>query len=355
MHINTLVIGFTPLTDITNKKPRELRDDTYFKELFARFDLGEVHYATYSNWQGLATSLDPVFIITFNDYYAQQIKDYKKDSLIYVTYDPGQIFYRKAEMETKKEKQLTVLTEIAGMVKKVRDDGEHELPALRKFAAMSYDDIYKMIIQMIISDDEKLKKKAWELLMNNNGHSNFIWMRAQLVVEYWQHSDAQGKYKMLTMTMQDYVDNYFAEELAIHTDEDGMQYRQYEFILPNSERTYYIRRIPIPPKGMEKYAYESLLDKYETPNGARMMMEIGQTKSKVKEYTDIEAEKIYLLLKRWQENPKLTCRELNIIDHDGHYRDEVLSDYHVNEFKKILKAWGEEKYNELFVVAEVGK
>ena len=60
----------------------------------------------------------------------------------------------------------------------MRND-EEQITIARKFAAMSYNDMYQMLIQAIIGKDERLKKDAWELLMNNNGHKNFIWMRAR--------------------------------------------------------------------------------------------------------------------------------------------------------------------------------
>jgi hypothetical protein len=148
--------------------------------------------------------------------------------------------------------------------------------------------------------------------------------------------------------MKDHIDNGFARELDIHTDEEGIQYRQYEFIYPNGERSYYIRRIPIATKDMEKFGYENLLSKYETPNGARMLLEVGQIKSEMKKYTDFEAEKIYVILNEWKKNPNKTQRELNIIAPNGIIYDKPLEERHVEAFKKLLKAWAEERYFELF-------
>jgi hypothetical protein len=253
MQINTLIIGFIPLTDITGKKLREIRDDKYFKEFLSNFDLGEVHFAKFNNYKEIIDKTNPLFIIFLgSEYYANEIQQYKNDALIYVSYDAGQIFYRKAEMEAKKQEQITTFTEIAGLIQKIRNDGEEKLPNVRKFASMSYDDMYEMIKRAIISDKEDLKKQAWELLMNNKGHKNFIWMRAQLIVECWQAADAKGKEEFLTLAMKDHIDNGFARELATHTDEEGIEYRQYEFLFPSGERSFYIRRIPIAPKGMEK-------------------------------------------------------------------------------------------------------
>jgi len=349
MEINTLIIGYVPLADTVGIKPREIRDDKYFRELLSGFDLGSVHYSNQTpvNWQKKIDEVNPIIIIYLGgEYYAQEVKKYKDDALMYLADDAGSVFYRKAEIEKKKEKHQKIFREIESIVKKLRADGE--LEGVRKFAAMTYNDMYKMITKAIISDNEDWKKKAWELLMNNNGHPDFVWMRVQLICEAWEASDAKGKEKFLNLAMQDHIDNGLARELVMHTDEEGIQYRQYEFIYPNGQRTYYVRRIPVATKDMEKYGYENLLTKYETPNGARMLLEVGQMKSEMKKYTDFEAEKIYRVLKEWKADPTKTQRELNIIDPEGVIHNEPLKERHVEAFKKTLRAWAEDKYLELF-------
>ena len=351
MEINTLIIGYIPITDTMGKKPRELRDHNYFKELLVNYDLGNVHYSNQTdiNWKAKIDEVNPIIIIYLGgDYYAQEVKKYKNDALMYLAVDAGSIFYRKTEMEEKKKKNIKIFTEIESIVKKLKTDGEKEMEGVRKFSAMSYNDMYRMITKAIISDDEDLKKKAWSLLMNNNGHSDFVWMRVQLICECWEASDAKGKEKFLNLAMKDHIDNGLARELVIHTDEEGIEYRQYEFLYPSGERTYYIRRIPIATKEMEKYGYENLLTKYETPNGARMLLEVGQMKSEMKKYADFEAEKIYNVLKEWKADPKKTQRELNIVDPEGVIHNEPLKEKHVEAFKKLLKAWAEDRYLELF-------
>lgn len=350
MEIDTLIIGYVPLIDTANKKPRELRDDKYFKELLADFDLGTLHYVnqTESNWKAKIDEINPLIIVYLGgDYYAGQVKEYKADAMLYNANDAGSIFYRKAEAEEKKEKNITILTEIGNTVKKIRS-GEEQIETIRKYSAMSYNDVYKMITQAIISDNEELKKKAWGLLMDDHVHSNFIWMRVQLICECWEASDAKGKEKFLNLAMKDHIDNGLARELDMHTDEEGIEYRQYEFVYPNGQRTYFIRRIPVATKEMDKYGYENLLTKYETPNGARMLLEVGQMKSEMKKYTDVEAEKIYEILKEWKANPNKTQRELNIIAPNGIFYNEPLKERHVEAFKKLLKAWAEDRYLELF-------
>ena len=72
------------------------------------------------------------------------------------------------------------------------------------------------VVFSIVKQMQKRKKKAWELLMNKNGHSDFIWMRVQLICECWEASDTKGKEKFLNLAMQDHIDNGLARELAIH-------------------------------------------------------------------------------------------------------------------------------------------
>jgi ribosomal protein S20 len=349
MEINTLIIGFIPHTDTTGKKFREVRDDKYFKELFSNYDLGTLHYVGRQDWKAKIDEINPLIIVYLGgEYYADEVKQYKKDAMLYAADDGGSIFYRKAQMEEKKEKNRKIFSEIERTVKKVREDGEKEIETIRRFSAMSYEDVYKMVTKAIISDNEELKKKAWGLLMNNDGHPNFVWMRVQLIVETWQAADAKQKEKLLNLAMADHIENGFARELTIHTDEEGIQYRQYEFLFPSGERSFYIRRIPIAPEGMDKYGYENLLDKYETPNGARMLLEVGQTKTEMKKFTDFEVEKICRVLKEWKVDPHKTQRELNVIAPDGVFYNTPLTEKQVGAFKKRLKNWGKNKYIELF-------
>lgn len=351
MEINTLIIGYVPLTEMADRKAKELRDNSYYKDLISKYDLGNVYYSnqTPTNWKSKIEEINPFIIIFFgSEYYAQEIKDYKPDALMYLANDTGTIFYRKAEIDQKKEKNERIFAEIERFVKKTRDEGEKAIETIRKFSAMTYEDKYKMIQQAIISDDKELSKKAWELLMDNKAHSIFIWMRAQLICECWEASDAKGKEKFLNLAMKDHINNGFAREWASHTDEEGVEYRQYEFLLPNGSSSKYTRRIPVATKEMDKYAYENLLHKYETPNGAQMLIEVNQIKEQLKEHIKIEAEKIYRVLKEWKVNPNKTQRELNILNQYGGFNDKPLKDRDIEIFKKLLKAWDPEKYLELF-------
>jgi hypothetical protein len=149
---------------------------------------------------------------------------------------------------------------------------------------MGHDDLYEMIQQMLISKKPELVQRAWELL--NQNHGEWVWLRARLVVEVWQHSDAKHKEEMLTMTMDDHVKNGMAEQGPNFTDDEGVEYKQYEFKYPDGTYTRYIRRIPTATPEMDKWKYEALLEKYETPNGPRMMLEVGEAKRLKAEYEE---------------------------------------------------------------------
>lgn len=85
MVINTLIIGHEPLKSNEGKKPREIKHDTYFKELLAQYDLGTVHFASQNNWQGKVDEIHPLFIVSLmGDYNAREVKEYAKDSFLYV-------------------------------------------------------------------------------------------------------------------------------------------------------------------------------------------------------------------------------------------------------------------------------
>lgn len=350
MVVHTLIVGYVPLADTSGKKPAQIRNDTYFNELLANFDLGELHYANYDNWRSLCDEVNPLFIIVFGDHTAEEVKAHKNDALIYKTYDAGQIFYRKAEIEEKKATQRKTFTEIAALVQKMREGDEKEVEGARKFAAMSYNDMYKMIIQAIIGKSDDLRQKAWDLLNDNNAHSNFIWMRAQLLAEVWDHCDGKGKEEFLCMAMDQHVENGSARKLVNHTDEDGQEWHQYMFVHFNGADSNYIRRIPVGFKGQEKYSYQAILDKYETPNGVRVMLEAGQIKKMMEEYYQNEAAKIVRVLTMWKEDSTRSKKELGVapwVETDSN--EDPLTEQELASMKRFL-----EKHDKLALDSVLG-
>jgi len=284
MKVSTLIIGFIPLSDVSGRKPRELRDDKYFKDLLADFDLGEVHFATYNNYKEELDKVDPIVTIVFGDWYAQEVNHHKKDTWIYVATFPSTIFCKKVEVEEKQKKQKEIFKSIAGHIQKLKEEPEEKSNDMRKIAAMTEDDMYKMFIRAIIGDSEELRQRTWALLMDNNAGSRFVWMRARLLMEVWQHGDGKKKEEFLCMAMDQHIENGFARKMENFTDTDGQEFHQYMFTHPSGFDAKYIRRIPLGFKGQDKYAYEALLTKYETPNGLQMMLEAGQMKSKKEEW-----------------------------------------------------------------------
>lgn len=278
MSIKTLIVGFTPLEDNSGKKPREIKYDTYFKELLADFQLGEVCFVKRENFREAIDRHDPFIVIVFDEFTAQEVKDYKKDVFVYMTDAPSTIFYRKAGIEEKQKKQRETFQEIAGLVERLQAEDEKGIKAARHYAGMSYQDTYDWLIQMIISDREDLQKKAWELLMRSDGHPSFIWMRAQLICEVWDHGDGKKKEEFLCMAMRQHIDIGSARQLPDFTEADGQVFHQYLFSYPDGSDANYIRRIPVGFTGQDKYAYEALLKKYDTPNGPQVMLEAGDIK-----------------------------------------------------------------------------
>lgn len=350
MQLNTLIVGYIPLTDLTGKKGRQLKADQYFKDLVGGFDIGNVYYATHDDWKTKADHINPIVIVSLGgDWYAQQIKEYKKDSLLYAAEHPNAVFSRKAEEQEKRDENIKKFTEIAGIIKKIRDEGEEELKTVRKFSAMSYKDVYDMLVQMIISDNKEAKEKAWELLTSNDVHSNFIWMRAQMMMEVWQHADGKGKEQFLCMSMDHHIENGMARKLDDFTDEDGQKYHQYMFCDFFGCDLNYIRRIPYGEKGQDKYNYQAILDKYETPNGLQMNLEAGQMKSKKEEYFKNETEKVLKVLTAWKENPKLSKKELGVLPWEEEDSvDDPLTERELSSMKNFLGKHDKSSFDKLF-------
>ena len=176
--------------------------------------------------------------------------------------------------------------------------------------------------------------------MNNDGHSNFIWMRVQLICETWDHCDGKGKEEFLCMAMDQHIDEGIARKLDDFTDVDEQKYHQYMFCDLFGCDLNYIRRIPFGTKGQDKWAYQALLDKYETPNGPKMMLEAGQMKSKKEKYFKTEVEKVTRVLQAWKDDPKKSKKELGVVPWEKSDSDEEpLTDRELNSMKNFLKKY----------------
>lgn len=354
MEINTLIIGYVPLTDTTSKKAREIRDDVYFKELLSSFDLGTLHYCNQTpvNWKAKIDEVNPLIIIYLGgEHYAREVKEYKGDALMYLADDAGSVFYRKADIEEKKAKHQKIFSEIEGIVKKIRDGGEDELNTTRKFAGMSYSDMYKMIQKAIISDDEDLKKKAWDLLWGEGEkHQDFIWMRVQMMAEVWEHAKGENLEQLMLMSMEKHIDQGTARKMDNFTDEDGLEYHQYMFLDPFGCDTNHIRRLPFGTKGQDRYGYEHLLEKNEIPtNYLRVQVEANSLRKQYDDYLASECVKVKRVLEEWEKDKSKSKKELGVVpwENDGNI-EEPLTERELESLKNFLKKYGSNLYNELF-------
>ncbi|PIR56849.1 MAG: hypothetical protein COU72_04070 [Parcubacteria group bacterium CG10_big_fil_rev_8_21_14_0_10_41_35] len=351
MQVNTLIIGHVPLLETTGIKPKEVRDDEYFKELISQFDLGTLHYTNWKDWKTVSDEIDPLVIIYFGgEYQAEEVKRDKNDALIYVADDAGSVFRRKAECEEKKERNVRILTEVESIVQKIRNDGEREVEAVRKFSAMSYNDMYKMIKEAIIGDNEELRTKAWGLLMDNDGHKNFVWMRVQLMAEVWEHADGKNREKLMCMSMERHTDQGTARKIDNFTDEEGLEYHQYMFLDPLGNDTNYIRRLPFGKKGQDKYAYENLLEKNEIPtNYLRVQVEANSLREQWDNYLVSEGAKVQRVLEEWKNDPSKSKKDLGVVPwSESDDVDEPLTERELGSLKKFLKKHSLNASSELF-------
>lgn len=352
MQIDTLIIGYVPLTDIASKKAREMKHDAYYKELLSGFDLGTMHYASHQDWKSKVDEINPLITISLGgSYYAEEVQQYKNDSLLYAADDAGAVFYRKAEIEEKKAKHQKIFGEIAGIIKKIREDGEEELVKVRQFAGLSYKNMYEMIQKAIISDDEDLKAKAWNLLWGpGEKHSNFIWMRVQLMAEVWEHAKGENLEQLMLMSMERHLDQGTARKMDNFTDEDGLEYHQYMFLDPLGGDTNHIRRLPFATKGQDRYAYENLLEKNEIPtNYLRVQIEANSLRKQWDDYLASECEKVQRVLEAWKNDPSTSKEKLGVVPwREGDDVGDPLTERELASMKNFLKKNNPEAYGTLF-------
>ncbi len=273
--MKTLIISYEPTSDLAALKPHDRRNAEYFSRLLARHDLGELHFASRQSFREKLDALDPIVIIVFDSSTAGEVSKYKKGAFIYVAESPSSVFYRKAEVEFRQQKNEKIFKEAAALIRQIVDEGEEKLIVARRYAAMSFQDKYDMVVQMLISDREDLRNIAHELISRNDIDPDFIWIRAKLVADVWQSADAKSRQEFLEATMQGHIDNGLAHQIQDFTDADGQVYRQFMFHDLHGEDVNEIRRVPVAKPDQGKYDYETLLSKHETPIGSRADLEAG--------------------------------------------------------------------------------
>ena len=278
MTIHTIIVGYEPQSDLATLKPSARRNAEYFAALLSEYNLGELHFASHQNFREKIDALDPMIVIVFDTSMARDVSDYKKDAFVYVTDSPSTIFYRKVEVESRQEKQRKIFSGAAGLVRQIIEEGEEKLIAARRYAAMTFQDKYDMVVQMLISGDEKVHKMGRELINRNDIDPDFIWIRAKLITDLWQNADAKGRQEFTEAAIQGHVSDGNAHQMGDFTDADGQVYKQFMFYDLHGKDVNEIRRVPVATPGMGKYDYEALFSKHENPIGSRADLEAGTWK-----------------------------------------------------------------------------
>jgi hypothetical protein len=275
----TLIINFKP--EIKKETPSALRNKEYADNILNKYNLGKVLHCNENDYRDYIKEHNPFVIILTSQFLAEQISEENPDILLFLTDPVTSIFSRKIDIADKQKKQQKVFKNAEELVQKIRESDEKERKEIRKFSSMSYNDLYKMIKQALVGDDEELKKKAWDLLFGKGErHSNFLWMKMQLLCETWEKTDNKGREQLMCMTMDQFIDEGFARKIDSFKDKDGQEYHQYMIINFYGQDTGTIRKIPFgEEKVNQQYDYQALLKENDVPeNFTRMNMELNQIK-----------------------------------------------------------------------------
>lgn len=323
MNPKSYLVDFVPT--ITKESPGQLRKKAYIDDLLQTYDLGEVIFCSLAECKQQGVVEKPDIIICCYEYGAREIKDLIPEAALYVAESVNSVFSRKAETEGKMEKNAKIFRDAAENVHRIREATPEVREQMRKFHAMSYKDVYKMIKQAIISDNEDLRKKAWDLLWGpGEKHQDIIWMRVQMMAEVWESSKGEALEQLMLMSMERHTDYGLARKIENRTDESGQEYHQYVYIDPYGNDMEYVRRLPRASKDQDRYAYEALLEKNEIPkNYLRVQMEANQFKDECDKYRAGERAKILGVLERYEQNPRLGRKELGVASRPEDEKDPL--------------------------------
>jgi len=312
MTVKTLVVGYEP-PKLESLKGAQLARHQYFQDTLAKYNFGELLFLSEEDGKKEMSDINPLLVFTFYDTFACELKEIKRDYLLYVIPTYNQIFTRKAEINEKKEKLNKILSEAESVIAEVVN-GEKNDTELRNYSALTYDDMYKMIVGAVIGEDEDLKKKAWDLLWSEGEkNSDLIWMRVQMMSETWEHSKGDSLEQLMLMSMKRHIDMKLTRKMNNFTDADGQEYHQYMFLDPYGNDMNHIRRLPFGSKDQDWYAYEALLEKNEIPtNYMRVQLEATQFRKECDDYLQSECDKIQAVLDKYKEDPELSKKELGV-------------------------------------------
>jgi len=335
MNPKTLLVDFVPT--ITKETPSQLKRRAYAEEVLASYDLGDVTICSMQECRELLLTTDPDIIIASSDYEAQELKKLKPEAVLYVAISASSIFARKAEEETRKEENHKVFTDAARTVNEIRNATPEEREQMRKVHGLSYDEMYKMITKALTSDNEDLKKKAWDLLWGpGEKHSNILWMRTQMMAEVWEHSKGERLEQLMLMSMERHLDHGIAREMDDFEDADGQKYHQYMFLGPYGEDFKLIRRLPYAPKDCDRYRYERMLEECEIPtNFLRLQIEANEIRKRWNEHLEHECAKIERILTQYEEHPESTRETLGVASYPED-KDKPLTTEEVTYIQSVL-------------------
>ena len=320
MNPKTFLVDFMPT--ITKETPSQLRRKEYADELLKTYYLGEVVFCTLAECKERGPVEKPDIIICIYEYEAREIKTLIPEAVLFVAEAVSSVFSRKAEMEKKMEENRKIFEDAALTVQQIREATDEEREQMRKFHAMSYDDTYKMITKAIISDNEDLKKKAWDLLWGpGEKNSNIVWMRVQMMAEVWEGSKGEQLEKLMLMSMEKHIDQGTARKIDDFEDADGQEYHQYMFLDPYGDDFKHIRRLPFATKDQTRIGYENLLEKCEIPtNYLRVQVEANGLRQQWDDNFAGECAKIRKVLEEYEKDPRRSRKELGVATY-GEYFD----------------------------------
>jgi len=246
METKTLVIGFDPTTEQSSLKPIQRKEHLYFCDVFNKHNFGEVHYSDHTNWPQRLDEVHPILVIVFDSGVAEKVKDYKADSFIYV-FDSQRKILRNKNQEKEDEKYK----EVEKLIQTISEKNDESV--MRRVASMDYKATYKMVKDMLLSEKPDLIKRAWEMLQLN--HGEWPWMRAQLIMECWNHAKPKGKEEFVMIGVNRWLENGVAVRIEDMIDGENTLH---QFKL--NDGTIY--RVLVATDVMGKYSYEELMNKY---------------------------------------------------------------------------------------------
>lgn len=336
MNPRTYLVDFMPT--ITKETPAQLKRKEYGDGILGTYDLGEVIPLSLTECKKRGPEEKPDVIICTYEYEAREIKELVPEAVLYVVDSVNSVFSRKAEIEEKMEENTKKFKDAEETVQRIRDASDEEREQMRKFHAMSYDEVYKMITQAIISDNEDLRKKAWDLLWGpGEKNSNIIWMRVQMMAEVWEHSKGKQLEQLMLMSMERHIELGVARKMDNFTDADGQEYHQYMFLDPFGNDFNYIRRLPFATKDQERYGYERVLEESGIPaNYMRVQLEATQFRKELDEYLEEECKKVQRVLEEYEKNPRKSRKELGVVTYGSFQDNDSLTEEEIKSMKEFI-------------------